>query len=143
MAPLRVIYADEGETVYTTETVYSDETGLPLRQLTWLDGELQSPPDDTPAQILFDESGRVREMVWWDQGKEHRDPKKGPAIIEVDPDSGTHTMERYKVAGKTSRSTSEPAFICRNRENGEITRLKFYLNGVELPDPAQDIDPNP
>lgn len=134
---------DEGETVYTTETVYSEETGLPVRQLTRLDGTLQSPPDDTPAQVLFDDFGRVREMVWWDQGKEHRDPKKGPAIIKVDPDSGVHTVERYKVKGRTSRSVSEPAFICRMPETGEITRLKYYQDGVELPNPTQDIDPEP
>lgn len=138
-----MIFADKGETIYTTETVYSDETGLPVRQLTWLGSVLQSPPDDTPAQVLFDDFGRVHEMVWWHKGEEHRDPKKGPAVIKLNPDNGIHILERYELAGKISRSSTEPALICRDRTTGKVTLVEYYLDGVRLSQSPSGVDPDP
>lgn len=137
------MYAAEDETVYRTETVYNDRTGLPIRQLTTLNGMLQSPPDDTPAQVLFDEHGRVREMVWWHRGKEHRDPSAGPAVIKLNPKNGVHAVERYKMHGETSRSRNEPALIVRHPDTGEIELVEYYVHGVRVTAHSNDIDPRP
>jgi len=138
-----VIYSKEGETVYQTETVYNDETGLPVRQLTRLGGVLQSPPDDTPAQVLYDEQGRIIEKVWWDDNKEHRDKNKGPAVIKINPENGTHIIERYKNRGKNSRSRTEAAYIARDPNSGQIIRTAYYLDGIELQPSTKGLDRRP
>jgi len=140
-----VIFFKEGiETVYQTETVYDDVTGLPVRQLTTLNDVLQSPPDDTPAQVLFDEQGRIREMVWWDNGKEHRDIDKGPAKIKINPENGVHVVERFKRHGETTRSRAEPALVIRDPDTGEVVRNAFYVDGVEVsPQFIEPLEPGP
>lgn len=136
-----MIFSKAGETVYRTETVYDDATGLPVRQLTWKDDKLQSPPDDSPAQVLFDREGQIREMVWWEDGKEHRDITKGASTIKINPKTGVHTQERYMIAGELSRSLSEPAIICRHPETGLVTRVEYFVQGVRVPHPPPVIDP--
>jgi len=138
-----VIYSKEGETVYQTETVYNDETGLPVRQMTRLNGILQSPPNDTPAQVLFDYKGRVIEKVWWDNNQEHRDILKGPAVIKINPENGVHIFEHFKKRGENSRSRTEPAFIARNPNTGEVSRTAYYVGGEELKLPARGLVPKP
>ncbi len=138
-----MIYTDKGEKSYQTETVYNEQTGLPVRQLTKLDGLLQSPPDDTPAQVLFDDQGRIREMVWWDQGKEHRDVMKGPAKVKINPENGVHILECYRLENNLSRTRTEPALIQRDPESGEVIRCEFHLHGVKITHHLTELDPNP
>jgi len=138
-----VIFAEDGETIYQTEVVYNDKTGLPVRQLTTLNGVLQSPPDGTPAQVLYDEHGRVREEVWWHAGREHRDPRVGPALIKYNPENGVRYVERYMVDGRSSRTPSEPALIIRDRVTGKMTETAIFLHGVEQKIATQEVDPEP
>ncbi|GAA6176733.1 hypothetical protein NBRC116593_26520 [Sulfitobacter pacificus] len=133
-----MIYCKKGESVFVTETVFDDETGLPTRQLTTLNGVLQSPPNDTPARVVFDDLGRICEMAWYSAGQEHRDLSKGPAVVEINPDNGICISERFKIKGNTSRSRSEPALLIRNEETGDLIGTAYYLDGVEIaaPKPA-------
>lgn len=138
-----MIFADEGETVYQTQTVYNDRTGLPVRQLTTLDGVLQSPPDGSPAQVLYDNRGRIREEVWWHAGKEHRDPQIGPAVLKYDPDTNVCYVERFMVNGNISRTPTEPALIVRDRTTGQVVEEAIFLHGIEQKAATTPVDPEP
>lgn len=129
--------------MFQTQTVYDDRTGLPVRQLTTLNGVLQSPPDGSPAQVLYDNLGRIREEVWWHAGKEHRDPQVGPAVLKYDPDTKIRYVERYMVKGHISRTPTEPALIVRDRTTGQIVEEAIFLHGLEQETSSGPVDPEP
>jgi hypothetical protein len=125
--------ANKGQTAYITVTVYDDETGFPVFQHTYLNGVLQSPPDDSPAYVLYDDLGRVREMIWHDSGSIGR--VGGPATIKLNPENGIHILESYVVNSVRTRSATEPAVIVRDPQSGKTLKCEYYLNGKKLPAP--------
>ena len=125
-----MIYNEEGESVYTTETVYDDETGLPRRQITTLNGLKHAPPDGSPSQVAFDREGRATEKIWHAFGEEHR--LDGPAAIVLFPETGVHMTEDFMIKGHPRPSGQGPCRIRRN-ELGEVWQQEF--SSEENPSP--------
>jgi hypothetical protein len=137
-----VINAKEGEDVYVTETIYNRETGLPVFQRTTLNGKRESPPDGSPAEIGYDEHGRVERLEWYHQGERHRDKDVGPAVIIINPENGIHVVERFQHHGKSPSPDPAlgPDLIVRNRDTGEIVR-QTHESEVDYSNPATRIGP--
>jgi hypothetical protein len=92
--------------------------------------------EDAP-QIPEDcEIGRHVVFYWKKGGKYHREG--GPAIMEIDPQTGVVTWEAWNKDGKRHREDG-PAAIWRDSNTGEITRRTWYLNG-KLVTPEQTGD---
>lgn len=115
---------------YQTETVYNPETKLPESQIHTLNGEMEDLPDGSPAETYFDEHGHIKKMIWRSEGTQHREPGQGPAIVWIK--NGIRVLEHYKQHGHSSRSRTKPAYIQRDAETGEVTRVSYYLDGQRL-----------
>lgn len=116
-----MIYVEDGEEIFVTETVYNKETGLPTRQHTTLNKLKHAPPDGNPSLIAFDDDGNPSLMCWHEADVEHR--LEGPSTIALYP-SGVHQAEMYKIHGKP-RPKSEGPFRIRRSEDGSIYSEEF------------------
>lgn len=94
------------------------------RQWTKLNEKLHSPPDDSPSHIVYDDRGRVTDLNWHEQGKEHRE--SGPSSIVIDPDTGIHTYEGFRTRGEPRDPAIGPSDIWRSHtQNGKIWHLRY------------------
>ena len=119
-----MIWVNEGEDVYVTETVYDRETGLPRRQVTTLNGELHSPPDGSPSEIIYDKKGRATNLDWHHRGKPHR--KNGPSgIVIKDPDTGVHTCEVFETHGEPRAPDRGPHRVYRDPQTGKLWHIQY------------------
>ena len=116
--------------IYTIEVGRDSETGLPRWQVIRLDDKLHSPPDGRPAQIVFDDHGRPTEMGWFHENLYHR--TTGPALVKVNPSNGICVYEEHRVFGKSHRSWSEPALICRDADTGETIAAHYFVDDQEV-----------
>lgn len=116
-----MIYVEEGEEVYTTETVYNSETGLPRRQTTRLNGMLHAPPDGSPSQVAWDDQARITHKYWHVLDLEHR--IDNPSSIVFRPD-GTRKTECFMIHGKP-RPADQGAYIVRLDKSGTVWDREF------------------
>lgn len=114
-----MVRVPEEEDVYVTETTFNRKTGLPVFRRTSLNGALESPPDDSPSLVHYDELGRPDRMEWHRAGQWHRDP--GPSVVYINPDNGVHVVERFEHYGVARDLTYSPSRIVRDRDSGEIS----------------------
>lgn len=129
-----MIDADKEES-YLCEVVYNKATKLPVRQIFTLNGLMESPPDDRPAETHFDDRGQPKRMIWRSEDIPHRDPSLGPAMIVMHETTRVNLIEHYKFNGLSHRSEFEPAYIERD-ERGNIVRTEYYLHGNKISPPA-------
>ena len=111
-------YVKPSEDVYVTETVYDRDTGLRTFQRTTFNGLRQSPPDDSPSEIVFDKLGRPQQLEWHHKDELHR--TTGPATVFRNTESGIHTSERFYTAGRPRDPLLGPQVIRRDSRTGEI-----------------------
>jgi hypothetical protein len=70
----------------------------------------------------------VEEMHLLD-GRLHRHPNEGPALIRCDPTTNVVTVEEYHYNGAPHRLNG-PAVLHRDGLTGNILAEKYYVNGV-------------
>lgn len=114
-----MIKLSPNEEVYTTHTVFNKETGQPVYQETRLGEVKQSPPDDTPATVDFDEDGNQTTLMWFYDDNPHRE--SGPAVVKIDPRTGVWVWERFLTHGVPRDSSIGPNLVTRDKDSGEVT----------------------
>lgn len=116
-----MININDDEFILMTETAYSEETGLPLRQETRTPtGLLHAPPNGDPSVVRFVD-GQPRTMIWHERGVEHRE--NGPSSVTLRPRSCQVMTEMFHIYGEPRPSDAGP-FLVRYRENGEVWRCE-------------------
>lgn len=115
---------NEETDTYVTKTKYHRETGLPISQRTFLHDKLQTPPDDSPSEVLFDEFGRPQYLTWHEAGVTHREGK--PAIVELNPESGEPWVEGFFTRGRPIHRSIGPYRIVRDWDSGEVVKQIRY-----------------
>ena len=130
-----MLYLEERQLVYVTETIYDRETGLPVFQRTLLNGEQHTPPDGSPSEIGFDHLGRPERLEWREHGRRHR--LNGPASIRINPENGVHVVESFLIEGKPRDPRFGPSRIVRDRHTGQIREQTFVdCNNPDQPAPC-------
>ena len=115
---------------YELEIGYDKTTGLPKWLTIRREGQFDSPIDDRPAHVVFDELGRPSKFGWYSRGVLHRE--NGPASMTVDPDTGIVTVEDYRHQGTPHRSLREPAYIERDAKTGQVLLEMFFVKGMVI-----------
>ncbi len=124
-----MIFADEEEEIYVTETVYHKETGEPRRQWTKLNGLKHAPPNGEASLIAWDDQGRVIQKSWHEFDQAHR--IDAPSSI-VFYENGVHQTEDFRINGKPLHRNQGPFRIRRHR-NGELWHKEFTENDGKEP----------
>src|ERR1700674_3153325 len=75
------------------------------------------------------ESGITVEEKHLLDGRLHRDPNEGPALIRCDPTTSIVIVEEYHYEGRRHRLNG-PALLHRDCLTGNILAEKYYVNGV-------------
>ena len=120
---------NRGEDLYITETVYDQDTGLPRRQFTKLNGMLHSPPDGSPSYIGF-VKGLPQYKTWHRFDMEHREDGL-PSSICVNLETGIHYCEVFRIDGKPRDPLDGPFRIFRDGRTGKITLEESYEEGLK------------
>lgn len=121
--------------VYQLEVGRNSETGLPRWLTIRLNGKLHSPPDDRPAQIVFDDQGRPKEMGWFHENLYHR--VSGSALQQFNPENNVKVYEEHRKFGELHRMGSKAAWIQRHPETGDVFVARYFIDGKEVdPKPA-------
>lgn len=126
-----MIYVDEGEIVYVTETVYHEESGLPRRQWTTLNGLKHAPPSGEPSLIAWDDQGRIVHKYWHAFDLEHK--IDGPAAIVFYPENGKPKTEDFKIDGQPLSKEQGP-FRIRRDLNGLILHEEYISEDGQRPE---------
>lgn len=126
-----MIYSEEGDDVYLTETVYDRATGLPRRQRTTLNGLRHAPPDGSPSEIRFDDLGRPYQLWWHEFDLEHN--FSGPSSVLLHLGTKTHQAEVYCLEGRPRPKEFGPYMVRRDKE-GRIWSEEF-VDENQMPQP--------
>jgi len=119
-----------------------DATGNPRWVSIRLNGQLQSPTDEQPAHIVYDQHGRVKEFGWFQNNLYHR--HSGPALQRINPENKIVEYEEHRWLGMLHRSESEPALVVRDPNSGSVVDARFYQNDLEIEVKSSlKLDPKP
>lgn len=118
------------EEIFELKIGRSKDTGHPRWLTVRHDGKLNSPPDDRPAKIVYDEQGRAKELAWFRDNLYHR--QTGPALKRINPDNNVVTYEEHRWFGKMHRSHSEPALVERDPKTGKVTNALYFVDDNEV-----------
>lgn len=117
------------EAIFEVKIQQNADTGIVVAEHWLLGGKGQSPPNDRPSTVLFDDEGRKKTLLWKASGELHRE--NGPAWIEFDPATGVRVQEQYFEHGQCHRPGRQPAHIQRDPHSGEITKVRYFERNVE------------
>ena len=105
---------DDIETTFEVKIIRNAATGIVKAEHWSLDGKGESPPGDRPSTTFY---------------VEHRE--NGPAHVVLDPVTGVHVQEHYVENGRCHRDGRLPAQIYRDATTGEVTKLRYWVDGKE------------
>tara|TARA_R110002072_G_scaffold150788_2_gene299377 strand:+ start:13432 stop:13866 length:435 start_codon:yes stop_codon:yes gene_type:complete len=120
---------DDIETTFEVKIIRNAATGIVKAEHWSLDGKGESPPGDRPSTTFYDDQGRPKMLIWKKNGLEHRE--NGPAHVVLDPVTGVHVQEHYVENGRCHRDGRLPAQIYRDATTGEVTKLRYWVDGKE------------
>lgn len=115
---------------YTVETTTFEECGS-IRSLCWYapDGELDAPAG-FPALVIFYQTGRIRQMAWYSDGKLHRDHDMPANVFFNDSDREQIIHAIWYQHGQEHRDGDMPSSIHIEPETERICGLGFKRHGI-------------
>ncbi len=102
-----------------------------------LEGEIHRPSQEGPAFERADAAGRPFLQVYMEHGKRHRDPAKGPAVLQrIEENGRVRLVREYWVDGVQHRPSSEGPAIIETDESGRVLLEIHIEHGKRYRDPA-------